>query len=175
MRMRTPWICSRKRLNVGFSFVCQVYVWKGLRYWSLTSSGHVAILVMALLPLIGNLLATTLLLHSLKTVHKYHLEALAGQLEFHLLQESSRRLSVWNWWLLASFILFAALLTVLTVFQVSHDFHQKLRNRRNKNVMSGFPISGSDRVLIFYDHQLVFGLSGNHYQVCSRHIPRPPD
>lgn len=59
--------------------------------------GYAAILVMALLPLIGNLLATVLLLHSLKT-------------------ESSRRLSVWNWWLLASFILFAALFTVLTVF-----------------------------------------------------------
>lgn len=54
---------------------------------------------------------------------KYHLEAVAGKLEFYLMQESSRRLSVWNWWLLASFILFAALFTVLTVFLVSHDFH----------------------------------------------------
>ena len=43
-------------------------------YISFASSGHVAILVLALVPLIGNLMSTALLLYSLKTV-KYNLKA----------------------------------------------------------------------------------------------------
>ena len=54
---------------------------------------------------------------------KYYFEAVPGIIGIYELQESSKRLSVWNWWLLTSFILFSALFTVLTVFQVSHDFH----------------------------------------------------
>lgn len=87
----------------AFAFVyCQLYQFyeenDAIALFPDEIKSHVAILVMALLPLIGNLMATVLLLHSLKT-------------------ESSKRLSVWNWWLLTSFILFAALLTVLTVIQ----------------------------------------------------------
>merc|ERR1711874_103315 len=59
---------------------------------------HVTILVLALVPLIGNLMSTGLLLYSLKT-------------------ESSRLLPAWNWWLMTSFILFAALLIAVSVFQ----------------------------------------------------------
>ena len=57
---------------------------------------------------------------------------------------------------------------VRSTFDCAHSSPGMISNIEVKNLwrsMSGFPIRGSDRVLIFHDYQLVFGLSGNHYQV----------
>ena len=100
---------------------------------------------------------------------KYHLEAVAGNFE-NLISFIAGKLQTV---VCLELVAIGLLYFICRLFYCPHSIpgrYVKLGYEAIKHkemwFMSGLSIRSSDRVLIVHDHQLVFGLSRNYYQVC---------
>ena len=72
-------------------------------------------------------------------------------------------LTVWNWWMILSFLLFSAFFGFITFYQESHE--NSFSNNDNTNYSSGIQVGGNDIVPLLRHHQLVPKPADNHYKV----------
>ena len=79
------------------------------------------------------------------------------------LKENESLLTVWNWWMILSFLLFSAFFGFITFYQESHK--NSFSNNDNTNYSSGIQVGGNDIVPLLRHHKLVPEPADNHYKV----------
>ena len=79
------------------------------------------------------------------------------------LKENESLLTVWNWWMILSFLLFSAFFGFITFYQESQE--NSFSNYDNTNYSSGIQVGGNDIVPLLRHHKLVPEPADNHYKV----------